>query len=203
MATEVWTIGHSTLDYESFLALLREAKITAVADVRSSPYSRNEEFNREPLKKELGSDGISYVYLGAELGGRPKNPDFYCDGVADYEKMAGDENFKSGIKRVMQGAEKYRIALMCSEHNPLDCHRCLLVGRTLAESGISVRHILSNGRQISQNEIEDQLVKACGHGGEDMFAKGRARIADAYRERARQISYRKPDPQSTGPIAAE
>ena len=50
---------------------------------------------------------------------------------------------------------------------------------------------------------ENQLIKECGHGGDDMFAKGRARIADAYRERARQVSYRKPPPQNTGPVAAE
>ncbi len=202
MTLEVLTIGHSTLDYESFLTLLREAKITAVADVRSTPYSRNEEFNRDVLKKELASDGISYVFLGAELGGRPENADFYCEGVADYEKMASDEKFKSGIKRVVEGAEKYRIALMCSEHNPLDCHRCLLVGRSLFKSGVSVRHIVSNGRQILQSELEEQLVRECGHGLDDMFAKGRTRIADAYRERARQVSYRKPN-QSTGPVAAE
>jgi uncharacterized protein (DUF488 family) len=203
MTAEVLTIGHSTLDYESFLALLREAKITAVADVRSSPYSRNDEFNRETLKSELSSDGISYVYLGTELGGRPENPEFFCDGIADYEKMAEDKSFKSGIKRVIEGARKYRIALMCSEHNPLDCHRCLLVGRALFESGIPVRHIVSDGRQISQTDIEEQLIKECGHGLDDMFAKGRARIAEAYRERARQVSYRKPDPLSTGPVAAE
>ena len=73
--------------------------------------------------------------------------------------MAGDEKFKAGIQRVIDGAEKFRIALMCSEHNPLDCHRCLLVGRALFEAGVSVQHILSGGHQISQTDIEDQLVK--------------------------------------------
>lgn len=204
MEPEVLTIGHSSLDYESFLRLLREAKVTAVADVRSSPYSRSEHFNRETLKKELHLDGISYVFLGDELGGRPKRPEFYCEGIADYEKMAGDENFKAGIERVIQGSGKYKIALMCSEHNPLDCHRCLLVGRALFESGLSVRHILSSGSIISQDEVEDKLVKECGHGGDDMFAKGRARIADAYRERARLVSYRKPPAsRNPDPVAAE
>ena len=204
MATEVLTIGHSTLDYESFLALLRQAKVTAIADVRSSPQSRHfPHFDRDSLKDELRSDGIAYVFLGAELGGRPRKPEFFCEGIADYEKMATAENFRSALERVIRGAETHRIALMCSEHNPLDCHRCLLVGRALSESGVSVRHILSSGRQISQAEIEEQLIKECGHGGDDMFAKGRARIADAYRERARQVSYRKPDPQNTGPVAAE
>lgn len=193
MQTEVFTIGHSTLDYESFLALLKDARITAVADVRTSPASRHfPHFNRDALKEELRRDKIAYVFLGNELGGRPKDSQFYCDDVADYEKMATDERFILGIDRVIDGTAKYRIALMCSEHNPMDCHRCLLVGRALLERGLKVNHILQNGKQISQEQIEEQLVRECGHGSDDMFAKGRARIADAYRERARQISFRKP-----------
>lgn len=203
MTLEVLTIGHSTLDYESFLRLLRQAKVTAVADVRTSPQSRNfPHFNRDVLKEELSRDEIAYVFLGAELGGRPQNPAFYCEDVADYEKMAADEKFKSGIERVIRGAEKYRIALMCSEHNPMDCHRCLLVGRALLERGLNVRHILQSGKLISQEQIEEQLVRECGHGADDMFTKGRARVAEAYREKSRQISYRKSNPQA-GPVAAE
>ena len=108
----------------------------AVADVRSSPYSRHSpHFSRDELRAELRSEGISYVFLGNELGGRPKDRRFYCEGVADYEKMAQTPEFKTGLDRVIEGARKYRIALMCSEHDPLDCHRCLLVGRALAQRG--------------------------------------------------------------------
>ena len=129
MPTEILTIGHSNLDYEHFLALLRGARVNAIADVRSLPSSRNNpQFNRDILKDELNRDRIAYVFLGAELGGRPKKKEFYSEGVADYEKMATDNTFKAGIDRVLKGAEKYHIALMCSEQNPLDCHRCLLVG---------------------------------------------------------------------------
>ena len=73
-----------------------------------------------------------YVFLGKELGGRPNKRRFYCDGVADYKKMAQASEFKKGLDRVIEGAKKYRIALMCSERDPSDCHRCLLVGRALA-----------------------------------------------------------------------
>jgi uncharacterized protein (DUF488 family) len=182
LTIEVLTIGHSTLEYERFLALLRNAGVSAIADVRSAPYSRHfPHFSRENLKEELRRDGIAYVFLGAELGGRPGSPEFYCDGAADYEKMADEKNFKSGIDRVLSGAERYRIALMCSEHNPLDCHRCLLVGRALAERGVVVSHILSNGKTIPHPQIEEQLIKECGHGGKDFFAQGKDRLADAYR----------------------
>lgn len=200
MTIEVLTIGHSTRDYESFLALLRQANVSAVADVRTSPRSRHfPQFNRESLKEDLRLDGIAYVFLGDELGGRPNKRELYCDGVADYEKMATDENFAKGIKRILKGAKQYRIALMCSEHNPLDCHRCLLVGRALSDRGVEVRHILSEDRIVSQHQIEEQLIKECGHGGDDMFAKGRERLADAYRERSRQVSFREPtnEQQST------
>ena len=132
------------------------------------------------------------MFLGEELGGRPTKKKLYLDGVADYERMATDRNFQNGIDRVVEGAKRYRIALMCSEYDPLDCHRCLLVGRALAKRGIEVRHILSKGKMVSQREIEARLIQQCGHGGEDFFAKGDERLAQAYRERSRQVSYRKP-----------
>jgi uncharacterized protein (DUF488 family) len=200
LPTEILTVGHSTLDYERFLALLRASGVNAIADVRSVPNSRNyPQFNSDTLKDELSRDGIAYVFLGAELGGRPKNPEFYCEGIADYEKMATDKNFENGINRVLSGSRKYRIALMCSEKNPLDCHRCLLVGRALADRGAMVSHILSDGKKVSHAQIEEQLIKECGHGAKDFFSEGKNRLVEAYRERSHKIGYRKPDPQ----VAAE
>jgi uncharacterized protein (DUF488 family) len=201
---EVFTIGHSGLEYDRFLALLRNAKITAIADVRSAPQSQHfPHFNRENLESELLKDGIAYVYLGDHLGGRPKNENFYCEGVADYEKMATDENFKKGINRVVQGSQRYQIAVMCSEQSPFDCHRCLLIGRALSTAGITVGHLLSNGRQLSQTDIENQLVQEYGRGAGDLFATESAQLANAYRERARRISYRKPVLRGKHIIAAE
>src|SRR5580658_741578 len=108
------TIGHSTHSYERFLALLRSAGATAIADVRTAPYSKHfSHFNRDVLKEELRHDGIAYSFLGKELGGRPRDSRLYCDGVADYERMAATADFKEGLHRVLQGAQKYRIALMC------------------------------------------------------------------------------------------
>jgi hypothetical protein len=104
--------------------------------VRSSPYSRHfPHSNIDELRVELRADRISYVFLGKQLGGRPNERRFFCGGVADYEKMALAPEFNKGLDRVIEGAKKYRIALMCSEREPLDCHRCLLVGRALADLG--------------------------------------------------------------------
>ncbi len=203
-APTVLTIGHSTHSWERFLALLRSANVTAVADVRTSPYSRlYPHFNRDDLRHELRSDGISYVFLGKELGGRPNERRFYCDGVADYEKMAQASEFKKGLDRVIEGAKKYRIALMCSERDPLDCHRCLLVGRALAQRGIRVRHILDSGNVVSQDEIEDKLLEVSGRNTDDFFAPPAERLAAAYRERARKVAFAEPQPDPGGPIAAE
>lgn len=187
---EVWTIGHSTQSYEDFLKRLRGVGVTAVADVRSAPFSRHfPHFNRDTLKDELRHDQIAYVFLGGELGGRPKENRFFCEGVADYEKMARAVSFGKGLERVIEGAHRYRIALMCSEHDPLDCHRCLLVGRALAERGLSVRHILGDGNTATHAKIEMQLLEMAGRSEGDFFDTREDRLAKAYRERARKVAY--------------
>ena len=200
----VWTIGHSMHSYERLLELLRSAEITAVADVRTSPYSRHfPQFSKDTLKNELRTDGIAYSFLGKELGGRPIDSQYYCDGVADYELMAKSPEFQHGIQRVLEGGRKYRVALMCSEHDPLDCHRCLLVGRTLAERGVEVKHIHSGGSIMSQGEIEDRLLKLEGRQGDDLFMSSDERLAAAYRKRARKVAYAEPSRDGSDTVAAE
>jgi uncharacterized protein (DUF488 family) len=200
----VWTIGHSAHSWERFVALLRNTGITAIADVRTSPYSRfSPHFNRDELRDELRLDGISYVFLGKELGGRPAGRRFYCEGVADYEKMAQAEDFKKGLERIVKGAGKYKIALMCSEQDPLDCHRCLLVGRALAEHGIWVGHIQDKGAIATQEQIENRLLELSGLSTDDMFAPREERLATAYRDRARKVAFAQPQPDPQGSIAAE
>ena len=188
--TTVFTIGHSTLPYEQFLALLKGAGVTAVADVRSAPYSRHQpHFNRDALSAELKADGIAYVFMGEELGGRPKGAGFYCDGVADYERMAQAPMFKAALARLVNGAGRHRIALMCSEQDPLDCHRCLLVGRSLNKEGVSVRHVLPTGDLKDQSEIEAELLQAAGLDGLDLFATPQERLVLAYRRRATKVAF--------------
>jgi uncharacterized protein (DUF488 family) len=189
-ALKVLTVGHSSHTYERFLALLRAAEVAAVADVRTAPFShRYPHFNMKSLRDELRLDRIAYVYLGKELGGRPSNRMFYCEQVADYEKMATTGEFKAGLDRVIEGAKKYRIALMCSEHDPLDCHRCLLVGRALSERGVQVSHILANAASISQGEIEEMLLELSGRGSADLLMSRAERLAAAYRDRARKVAF--------------
>ncbi len=194
---EVLTIGHSSHSYEQFLKLLRNSGITAVADVRSVPFSRTfPQFNRDNLHAELRADNVAYSFLGAELGGRPKDPQFFCDGVADYEAMARATTFEKGLDRVFDGASRYRIALMCSEHDPLDCHRCLLVGRALAKREMVIRHVLGDGSERSQAEIEGHLLAMAKQGSSDLFASREDQLAAAYRSRSRRVAFsaRRPIP---------
>jgi uncharacterized protein (DUF488 family) len=201
---QVFTIGHSTHSWERFVGLLRSRNVTAIADVRTSPYSRHyPHFNRDGLREELRLDGISCVFLGKELGGRPREHRFYCEGVADYEKMARAPDFSKGLDRIIEGARKYRVALMCSERDPLDCHRCLLVGRALAQRGVRVSHILDDGNIVSHTDIEDTLLRLSGRETDDFFAPRSERLATAYRERARKVAFAEPQPSRGGPIAAE
>ncbi len=189
----VFTIGHSTHSYEHFLSLLRASGIMAIADVRTTPFSRHfSHFNEGALRSELKLDGISYVFLGKELGGRPSGRSFYCDGVADYEKMAKTQMFASGIRRVIEGAKKFRIALMCSEHDPLDCHRCLLVGRSLREEGVKLVHILGDSSLVSHEAIEEKLLNLAGRSSDDLLMTASERLSAAYRDRSLKVAYVEP-----------
>ena len=149
---EIYTIGHSTHPLDKFLELLFLHSITAVCDVRSQPYSRlNPQFNRETIKKKLEEQGITYVFLGKELGPRSDDPACYVDGKVQYDRLADTDIFHQGIQRLKKGMTSYRIALMCAEKDPITCHRTILVCRHLRKNGVHIRHILEDG-SIEEND---------------------------------------------------
>jgi uncharacterized protein (DUF488 family) len=190
---DILTIGHSTHSWEQFAALLRGAEVTAVADVRSRPYSRHApQFNRADLTDRLRESAISYVFLGRELGGRPASPALYTAGIADYEKMAGTDAFKDGIERLIKGSGRFRIALLWSEKDPLDCHRGLLVSRALENSGVRVAHILADGVIVTHTRLEERLLTMTGKGQDELFVSRNDRLAAAYWERGRRIAFAEP-----------
>lgn len=155
----VFTVGHSNHTLEYFLALLTRHQVTALADVRSSPYSRfNPQFNREKLAASVRNIGIEYVYLGSQLGGRSNDESCYERGRIRYERLASKPEFEEGIQRLITGAENYRIALMCAEKEPLSCHRTLLIGQELTERGIPIRHILGDGSLESHENAMTRLL---------------------------------------------
>jgi uncharacterized protein (DUF488 family) len=181
--TTVLSIGHSSHDWPTFQGLLDQTEVGVILDVRSNPASRLPHFNRAALKECLNAAGVGYVFLGLELGGRPRN-----GGVPDYEQMAASPLFAEGIARVEEMAARTRPALMCSEHEPLSCHRCLLVGRRLVERGVSVAHILRDGT-IEPNEVtEDRLLALTGQTERDLLATREDRLRAAYRIQGLRIA---------------
>jgi hypothetical protein len=120
-AFDLLTIGHSNLPAARFLALLQNAGVTAVADVRSVPFSRRFPwFSGKALAERLRGSAITYTALGDALGGRPRDPTLYCDGIADYDAMAATAAFRAGLDRVVDDSRRQRLCLMCAEREPLD-----------------------------------------------------------------------------------
>jgi uncharacterized protein (DUF488 family) len=190
MVDVVYTIGHSTHSSKLFLDLLRQHSITAVCDVRSRPYSRvNPQFNREVLKENLANASIRYVFLGKELGARTDDRSCYCNGKVQYDLLAKTELFRKGIDRVKKGMKEYRVALMCAEKEPLDCHRTILVARTLNNENIEVRHILANGSIEEHQDALKRLVRTLRLPTADMFLSEETVLNDAYARQGESIAY--------------
>ena len=193
----VLTIGHSTHPTEAFIDLLQRHGVTAVADVRAAPCSRfNPQFNRESLAGSLVARGIAYVFLGSELGGRSDEPSCYENGRISYELLGGMPSFQKGLDRVAQGATSHRIALMCAEKEPLECHRGLLVAPAIEARGVSVAHIRPEGGLELHADAMRRLIAMHGMGealeGQRLFPRSHAeRIAEAINRQARRFAHRK------------
>jgi uncharacterized protein (DUF488 family) len=155
VALAVWTVGHSNRPAGELIALLRAERIEVLADVRSQPYSRhNPQFRRENLKPALEQAGLRYVFLGAELGGRPPEPEFHdASGHVRYDLVRESERFRGGLERLLTGAAGYRVAIMCSEEDPVRCHRRLLITPALVQAGMEVRHIRGDGQVVAESEL--------------------------------------------------
>ncbi len=157
----VWTIGHSKHEIAEFLEIASSFKIEVIVDVRTSPFSKMApQFNKEQLGSALAKSGIDYLHMGASLGGRPTQEDFYdSEGHVFYDMMAETEEFKSGIIRLVKGMAQFRIAIMCSEGSPEKCHRTLLVGRVLQQMGHKVVNILPDGTCEEQDDLNAPSVQ--------------------------------------------
>lgn len=187
---DILTIGHSNHPLTRFTDLLRKAGVTAVVDVRTVPSSgRYPWFKKDTLSRWLKTHNIAYRTAGHALGGRPSDPKFYCDGVADYEAMAKAPTFRIGLEKVVGEAKSARVCLMCAEREPLDCHRCLLVSRALAEHGLKVGHILADGTVEPHRQTEERLLTLTAEPG--LFSVNMAEwMAAAYRSRARAVAHK-------------
>ena len=188
----VLTVGHSNHPPEAFVNLLVRHGVDEVVDVRSAPYSRyTPHFNHEPLQRTLDDIGIGYTYLGGELGGRPADRSCYdADGRVQYDRVAATDTFDDALRRVTRVADENRVALLCTEKEPLECHRTLLVARALTERGVDVAHIQADGSLEDHADAMLRLVeihKLPPNG--DMFRSPAEVIEEALTRQARKFAY--------------
>jgi uncharacterized protein (DUF488 family) len=155
----IFTIGHSIHELQVFIDLLTRHGITTLADVRSQPFSRIQHFNGEVLTAVLKKRDIKYLPLGRELGARRDEQECYVGGQAIYERIAQLPKFREGIDRLVQTSANQKIALMCAEKEPLDCHRTVLVCRHLRPHGLHIQHILASGELEAHAETERRMMK--------------------------------------------
>ncbi|MEM6654585.1 MAG: DUF488 domain-containing protein [Planctomycetota bacterium] len=191
-ARTIYTVGYSTHELDDFLAILSRHAITAVADVRSHPTARLECYRQANLREHLRAVGIVYVFLGRELGARRDEPECYAGGQAVYDRVARLPAFADGLARLERGAAEHRIALMCAERDPLDCHRGVLIAPELTRRGHHVRHLMADGQIEDHPATEQRMIARVGVDPLFDTDLGPAELKRrAYAERGREIAHRR------------
>ena len=197
----VYTVGHSNHELPHFLSLLNRHKIDAIVDVRSSPYSQYcPWFNREPLQLELAKVGVHYLFFGPEFGARRDEPECYVEGRVSFDEVRRTQVFQDGIRRLEEGAARYRVALMCSEKDPIDCHRTILVARDLLERDFCVLHILADGEMEEAVETVRRIMRAEKVPEADLFQPVEELVKEAYTRRSARISWEQAPQEVEGDV---
>jgi hypothetical protein len=192
----IFTIGHSNLDLDDFVAILAGRGINIVCDVRSRPGSyRFPQFNRESLEACLAASKIQYEFLGEALGGLPSDPrSYHSDGIVNYEERRKAADFSAGVDRAFELARASNIVLMCAEEDPLQCHRFLMICPALVDRGVAPVHFRRGGELESQREAEDRLLKlhdlTAFDSGSLFVSERDAAVKDALRLQAREFAFR-------------
>lgn len=194
----IFTIGHSTHPLDYFLELLQTHNIDCVVDVRQTAASNyNPQYNGEVLKPYLQKNNILYLHMGNEFGARPRDTALLdADGKVDFDKVRQSKPYRTGLERLSNGVKKgYRIALMCSQSDPFDCHRFVLIAYSLVRQGFSVRHILKDKTIIDNAVLEQQLLEKYRKKlpQKDLFnpyIDDTLRLKEAYRLRGKNIAYK-------------
>ena len=190
----IHTIGHSNHTLGDFLQILQRNGIQELVDVRSTPFSRHvPHFNRPGLGDPLADAGIAYRFMGDTLGGRPACPEYYDEaGRVQHHLMAGDPAFQEALREIVDRCENWSIALMCTEADPLACHRTLLVARAIRQAGASVYHIMRDGQREDHDETLTRLMSQWGMPRGDQQDLRREQVIDqAVLKQAGKVGYRK------------
>ena len=188
----IFTVGHSNYEADRFIKILHSHSIKMLIDVRSAPYSKYcTQFNKDLIEQILINNGIKYLFLGNELGARPKDESCYVSGKVSFGKLRDSELFKQGILRILELTSKYSIAIMCSEKEPINCHRAILISRVLEQQGYIVKHILDENELLDHKELEAQLLKKFKIEKTlfDTESSGQLNLQEAYQQQEKMISY--------------
>ena len=193
---ELFTVGHSNHPLEYFVELLLAHRLSMIADVRSSPYSKySPHFSKDVLEIALRNANIDYVFLGRELGAQRTEHECYVGGQAKYDRIASLPAFRRGLERILQEVERHRIAVMCSESDPIACHRAILVCRELKKicPDLKITHILGDGTEELQETMEKRLIKLHKLQAELFgdLTSTHGLIEQAYELQAEKTAYRK------------
>ena len=150
----IWTIGHSTRPVAELAALLLDAAVGLLVDIRSVPRSRtNPQFNADALPAPLAAAGIAYRHMPALGGLRGRRRDripspnalWRSDGFRNFADYAIESPaFSDGLAELIMLAGEQRTAIMCAEAVWWRCHR-RIVADYLLVNGLAVLHILGPG----------------------------------------------------------
>jgi len=164
---KLYTIGHSNIPMDEFINKLKTHDIKTIVDVRSSPYARYADwFNGEYLKKELIKNKIKYRW-GKSLGGRPEGSQYYLPkGHVNYRKLSESKKYIDALETLKEEAQIRNTAIMCSEKKYEDCHRNLLIARTL-KNEFDILHIVLDKEELEPYKGEpEQATLNIGEEGE-------------------------------------
>lgn len=195
----IYTVGHSNHSQEEFLSLLKTHDISCVVDVRSLPASKHSpQFNQDILKGFLKYHHINYQFFGREFGAR-RTDSYNQQGQVDFELAVKTDLFQQGVKRIRSLLEEQHVTLMCSEANPLECHRFALVARYLHEQGFEIHHIMKDASLTAHTQLEKEMICQYLHARKPLLADidelfgtytTKDQLQDAYRLKNKEIGYR-------------
>jgi uncharacterized protein (DUF488 family) len=195
----IYTIGHSNHSQEEFLRLIQTYGITCVVDVRSLPASKHSpQYNQDALEGLLKYHHIYYQFFGKEFGAR-RTDSYNQQGLVDFELAVKTNLFLQGVQRIHTLLDRHRLALMCSEANPLECHRFALLARYFHEQGFEIQHIMRDASLATHKQLENEMITQYLHAKKPLLADvdelfgtytAEDQLHDAYRLKNKEIGYR-------------
>lgn len=195
----LYTVGHSNHTQAEFLHLLKVHGVDYIVDIRSVPASKhNPQFNQEVLESFLNIHSIGYQFMGNEFGAR-RTDSMNKERQVDFERAVHTPLFQNGVQKLNEILQHHTVALMCSEANPLDCHRFALVARYFHERGLKVQHILRSAELADHLKLEHEMIEQYLHAKrpllpdiDELFGIYTAaqQLQDAYKLKNKEIGYK-------------